>query len=130
MKTSETATLEILVMLAGAYILGWLTYWAVHRYLHDTAETHKRMYGAPSKDDLTIIEGIGPRINELLTNAGIESFADLAGSTRNEIKEILDQAGPRYQLHEPKSWIEQAKLAADGRFDELEALQATLTAGR
>ena len=130
MKTSETAIWEILVMLLGAFVLGMLVVWALYRHRQRTVGAHQSSTEvATTKDDLTVIEGIGPRIQELLFDAGIESYKDLSRATRSEVKEILDQAGPRYRLHEPKTWIEQATLAADGRFDELEQLQARLTGG-
>ena len=46
------------------------------------------------------------------------------------LKQILDAAGDRFQMHEPKTWPEQAKLAADGRWEELDKLQDLLRGGR
>ena len=81
-------------------------------------------------DDLRKIEGIGPKISGLLHDAGILTFAQLAASEPEQIKQILTDAGPRYQLANPASWPEQAKLAADGDWDGLQELQDRLTAGR
>jgi subtilisin-like proprotein convertase family protein len=78
------------------------------------------------KDDLTKIEGIGPKINELLNKGGINSFEDLANAKNDTLKKILDDAGPRFKMHDPGSWPRQSKLAADGKWDELKKLQDEL----
>lgn len=134
-KDSDTAMIEIGIMLVGSYLLGLFTYWLIHRFTHrHTKRAHvglpMRKAKQPKGDDLTTLEGIGPRISEILRNAGVESFADLARMSRSEVKEILDNAGPRYQMFEPNGWIEQAKLAAEGKNEELEALKKRLVAGR
>ena len=86
---------------------------------------------SPTKpDQLKKIEGIGPKISEILVNAGITSFAKLAASTPEEIRKILEGAGPRYQMHNPKTWPQQAALAAEGKWDELKSLQDNLNGGR
>ncbi len=81
-------------------------------------------------DDLTKIEGIGPKIAGLLQAAGITTFAQLAQIDVDRIEQILTAAGPRFRLADPASWAQQASLAAAGQWDELEKLQAELTAGR
>ena len=89
---------------------------------------------APAKkakaDDLTIIEGIGPKAAEALQAAGIKSFADLAGKKAEEIKEILDEAEGNFNAQDPGTWAEQAQLAADGKMEDLDALKEKLKAGR
>jgi len=81
-------------------------------------------------NDLKKIEGIGPKIAELLTNAGLPTFTDVAGASPEKLKEILTEAGSRYQMHDPTTWPDQAKLAADGKWDELETLQDNLKGGK
>jgi large subunit ribosomal protein L21 len=80
-------------------------------------------------DDLTKIEGIGPKIAGLLNEAGVHTFADLAASKTEMLSELLHKAGSRFASHNPSTWAEQAKLAADGKWDELKALQAALDGG-
>jgi predicted flap endonuclease-1-like 5' DNA nuclease len=80
-------------------------------------------------DDLVVIEGIGPKIARILQENGISTFAELAASDRNRVKEILNEAGLG-NLADPESWAEQAQLAAAGRWDELKTLQNTLKRGR
>ena len=84
----------------------------------------------PQTDDLTKIEGIGKKIARLLNDAGIYSYKDLSKSTIKNLKSILDEAGNKFALHEPKSWPKQAKLAADDKWVELGALQQTLNGGK
>ncbi len=81
-------------------------------------------------DDLTKIEGIGPKISELLKNAGITTFEALAKSKVATLKSILEAAGPRYQIHNPSTWAEQSALAAKGDWAKLEKLQVELNAGK
>ena len=74
-------------------------------------------------DNLEIIEGIGPKIDELLKAAGIKTWSQLATNTTEQIRAILEAAGSRYKMHDPKTWSEQAKLAADGNWKELVQFQ-------
>ncbi len=82
------------------------------------------------KDDLTRIEGIGPKISELLQKAGIKTFNKLAVTKIEAIKKVLSAAGPRYQMHNPGSWPKQSKLAADGKWKQLDKLQDELSGGK
>lgn len=85
---------------------------------------------APSPpDDLKIIEGIGAKIAEVLQNAGIHTFAQLAATDVIRLETILAEAGPRFQLAEPATWPQQAALAAAGSWDELQQLQDALKGG-
>lgn len=81
---------------------------------------------ATADDDLTIIEGIGPKISAALVAAGIRTYADLAAASEAQIREILSQAHLRVVGSVSTSiptWPEQAALAAAGRFDALKAWQ-------
>ena len=80
-------------------------------------------------DDLTKIEGIGPKISGLFIAAGITTFAELAKTPVSTLSDILHKAGSRYASHNPGTWPEQAQLAADGKWDELKALQVALDGG-
>jgi NADH-quinone oxidoreductase subunit I len=84
---------------------------------------------AAEADDLTKVEGIGPVIAKALNAAGIKTFAQLASAEVDKIKEILQEANLR-QMHDPATWPEQANLAAQGKWDELEQLQDSLKGGR
>ncbi len=85
---------------------------------------------AAQADDLTKVEGIGPKIAELLQAAGINTYADLAAADAERLKGILSEAGSRYAAHDPGTWPEQAALAAAGDWDALKKLQDELDGGR
>ncbi|WP_255068153.1 hypothetical protein [Lacihabitans sp. LS3-19] len=85
---------------------------------------------ASKKDDLKIVEGIGPKIEELCNNAGIYTFAELADTTAEKLKAILDAAGSRFQMHDPTTWPAQSALARDGKWDELKKWQDELNKGK
>lgn len=82
------------------------------------------------KDDLKLIEGIGPAIERLLNAGTIFSFSQLADTRPEALTAILRNAGPRFQIHDPVTWPEQAALARDGKWIELDELQERLTGGR
>ena len=96
----------------------------------ETEETEVEASEAKEADNLTKIEGIGPKISEILTNAGVSTYALLAESDVEKLKEILAEAGGRYKSHDPTTWPEQAKLAADGKWDELKKWQDELDGGK
>ena len=81
-------------------------------------------------NDLTRIEGIGPKIAEILKQHGIASFAQLAETSVEALREILALAGDRFRLSDPATWSEQAQLAAQGDWDALRELQDRLRGGR
>ena len=87
--------------------------------------------GAPvHRDDLKRIEGIGPKIEKMLNDELISTWAELAVAPVDRLKNILRKGGDRYKMHDPTSWPDQAKLAAQGRWKELEELQDILEGGR
>ena len=81
-------------------------------------------------DDLKIVEGIGPKIEELLHAAGIKTWKALSETAASAIKEILDAAGSNFQIHDPGTWPEQARLADNGEWDALKTLQDALDGGK
>jgi large subunit ribosomal protein L21 len=78
-------------------------------------------------DDLKKIEGIGPKIASTLVEAGVATFAELAKTKPAKISEII--AGVRGN-HVTDTWPAQAKLAADGKWDELKKWQDELDGGK
>lgn len=83
-----------------------------------------------SGDDLTRIEGIGPKVQDILKDVGIKTFRDIATTPLYKIKEHLQNAGPTFNMIDASTWTEQALLAAEGRWDELELRQEELIGGR
>jgi predicted flap endonuclease-1-like 5' DNA nuclease len=82
------------------------------------------------RDNLKKIEGIGPKIEQLLNQEGIVSFRQLSQADPETLSSILKAAGPRFQMHDPGTWPQQAALAAEAKWDELSALQSELDKGR
>ena len=85
---------------------------------------------AVEPDDLRVIEGIGPKISDILNENGIYTYAQLAGTDVDDLRSILADAGSRFRLADPTTWPQQAQLAADGDWDGLQALQNSLKHGR
>ena len=81
-------------------------------------------------EDLKKIEGIGPKIASILIENGIDTFEKLGVAKISVLKNILKEAGPKFQMHDPGSWSKQAKLAAKGQWDKLAKLQDELDGGR
>jgi DivIVA domain-containing protein len=81
-------------------------------------------------DDLTVIEGIGPKISDLLKSNNIISFRELATTPAYKIKELLGYAGSNFSMHDPSTWAEQAILADSGKWDELDLLKEKLVGGK
>ncbi len=90
----------------------------------------KATKAAAKGDDLKKVEGIGPKIEELLHEAGIVTFADLSKADVAAVKEILHAAGSRYQMHDPTSWPLQAEMAANGEWDKLKEWQDNAKGGK
>jgi large subunit ribosomal protein L27 len=83
----------------------------------------KKKAKASGEDDFRKIEGIGPKISQLIKDAGIPTFADLAKTEVAKLSEILEAAGSRYRMHDPASWPLQSGMAAEGKWDELKVWQ-------
>ncbi len=81
-----------------------------------------------TEDDLVIIEGIGPKVADILKQNGIHTFAQLAATPVPALQKILLDNGMKFM--KPDSWPEQGRLAAAGQMEELKAMQEKLVAGR
>jgi predicted flap endonuclease-1-like 5' DNA nuclease len=116
---------------------GGTPYNPVHEAEHDTtpeatpeaavADT-QASNEAPTPDDLTMIEGVGPTVAELLHENGIMTFRQLADADVEYLRQILHGAG--LPMIKPDTWPEQARLAAEGQYEKLKNLQSELKAGR
>jgi predicted flap endonuclease-1-like 5' DNA nuclease len=82
------------------------------------------------QDDLKIVEGIGPKIEELLHSHDIKTWKALSETDPERLKEILVAAGPNFQIHDPGTWPAQAGMADRGEWDALKKWQDELDAGK
>ncbi|MCB0548021.1 MAG: hypothetical protein KDD19_10585 [Phaeodactylibacter sp.] len=85
---------------------------------------------ASATDDLTRIEGIGPKAATILNEAGYTTFSSVAAAQPAVMEAVLKAAGSRYNFLDATTWPEQAALAAEGRWEELDKLQDELKGGR
>ena len=99
-------------------IVGWLT----------SRRNDGQVEATDEADDLTSLEGVGPKVAKILNGAGIHSFSDLAKANDKEVDKVLDEAG--LHMMDSAGWIEQAKLAVKGDTEGLRKLQDELKGGR
>jgi predicted flap endonuclease-1-like 5' DNA nuclease len=83
-----------------------------------------------AKNDLTIIEGIGPKIEELFKKAGIGTWKDLSETAVERCQEILKEAGTSYKAHDPTTWPLQSEMAYSGKWEELKKWQDDMLGGK
>ncbi|WP_276388800.1 hypothetical protein [Eudoraea chungangensis] len=71
------------------------------------------------KDDLKIVEGIGPKIEGLFHNYDIRTWQELSLTSVKKCQDVLDSGGDRFKVHDPASWPMQAKMCYEGKWKEL-----------
>ncbi|NQZ42680.1 MAG: hypothetical protein HRT65_00055 [Flavobacteriaceae bacterium] len=64
------------------------------------------------KDDLKLINGIGPKLEKMFNEGGIQTFAQLAKASEAKIKGILEKAGPIFKNANFSEWVKQAEELA------------------
>jgi len=150
-QTTEPVGVPILVPIVIGIILLLLLWWGLSRNSipqgavahaeddhHDTHDDHHETAveaavtteaPAVTPEDLKKIEGIGPKIEDILHDAGIKTFAELAAASVSELEKIVRE-GAGIRIAFPDTWPAQAQLAADGKWAELEQLQEDLKGGR
>jgi predicted flap endonuclease-1-like 5' DNA nuclease len=89
-----------------------------------------RVLGAPVRmNDLTVLEGVGPAIAHLCINRGITTWWSMANADISVLRSMLAEAGPKYQVHDPTSWPQQARLLANGEWTKFQRLAEALRDG-
>lgn len=132
LQTEQVSTAWIWYMLL-ALVLLLLIFWWLNRSprreaMSDEPAQTAALRRKETPDDLKRIEGIGPKVEKVLNEAGITTFEALARANAADVKQTLNSAG--LQMMNPEGWIEQAKLAAKGDWDGVERLQSELKGGR
>lgn len=82
------------------------------------------------RDDLTVVEGIGPKIAELCAALGVTTWRQLADTEVATLQSMLDDAGSKFQMYRPATWPRQGALLADGRWEDFKSLTDELGGGR
>ena len=80
-------------------------------------------------DDLSKIEGVGPKIALVLSSNGITTYAQLAKADPAAVQDMLKKSSGRFNMAKPQTWPEQAELAASGNWEALKKLQDELDGG-
>ena len=101
-----------------------------HARLIDVSPARAAGFNMKHADDLTIIEGIGPKTDELLRANGIDGFVHVAQLHVDDLLDILERGGPSFRLANPASWAQQALLASENRWNELKQLQREMVGDR
>ncbi len=131
-ETGPNTELAWLLFLAlGFFFLMVIVGWLTSRRKGSEPEVQHEAHGHAEEkkiDDLTELEGIGPKVAKVLNGAGIVAFDDLASAKGADVQTALNAAG--LQMLNPEGWIEQAKLAAKGDVNGLKKLQDELKGGR
>ncbi|MEZ4670407.1 MAG: helix-hairpin-helix domain-containing protein [Anaerolineae bacterium] len=82
-------------------------------------------------DDLTVIEGLGPKSAQALHAAGITTFAQIAAMSGDELQEIVKvQAKVRILDGQTKTWPKQAKYLVEGDEAGFKSYTEHLVGGR
>ena len=79
-------------------------------------------------DDLAVIDGIGPKIEELFREHGVTTFAQIAKMSVPQLQAVLDAGGPHFKLANPATWAQQAQLILDNKWGDLKKLHDELAA--
>lgn len=91
----------------------------------------KAIFGKKIKqDDLKLVEGIGPKIEQLFYSHDVKTWKSLSECSIEKCSEILKSGGKRYEMHKPGTWPKQAKLAYEGKWQELLDWQNELDRGK
>lgn len=82
------------------------------------------------ENDLKVVEGIGPKIEELFKNAGVDTWLKLSQTSVEKCQLILDNGGDNFAIHNPGTWPKQADLAYKGKWQDLKDWQDILDGGK
>ena len=117
-----------LLWLLGAFLLGLILGWLLKQIFGGAAVAEGP---PPVKQDLTKVEGIGPKIEGLLNDKGIISYKQLSDTPVSFLEKVIFDAGPNFATHRGMTgtWPAQAKLAEIGEWDELTKWQDVLKGG-
>ncbi len=97
----------------------------------DVIQDASQVFGKRIKqDDLTLIEGIGPKLASLFRDNGLETWSKVADASQQTLQQTVEKIGPRHHIHDPQTWPRQATMASKGEWKKLKAYQDSLTRGK
>ena len=88
------------------------------------SEEHVSRNASSQRDDLTKIRGIGKATSDLLSRSGITNYRDLYETGTQRLRQLFDQAGPKFESVDPSNWSQQASFAMNADWDGLKRWQA------
>jgi predicted flap endonuclease-1-like 5' DNA nuclease len=92
------------------------------------AQTEVALFTKTTINDLTVIEGIGPKIAQILAENKVKNFKSLIATPIEDIKTWLK--ANKLQFVDPTTWAEQAQLLDAGKTVEFETLKNELKGGK
>ena len=98
-------------------------------FVFDPKEAEMAFGRTIKENDLTIIEGIGPKIASILGQSGVDNWEKLADSSKDKLQKILSKEGPGFVVHKPDTWPQQAQMAIEGEWTKLKEWQDYLKGG-
>lgn len=121
--------MEIIACLIIAFILGLILGWLL-RGVIQKEKIRNQIVKTPRPKDLEKVEGIGPKIAQILIENEILDLEDLSQTSVEKLQRILDSAGSEYNMADPTTWPQQAELGAKGDWERLESLKNKLKGGK
>ena len=91
--------------------------------LHVAEEPADATENHGSSNNIQAIEGIEPKIADILTAAGMETWEKISTTTPERLRVILDNAGEQFDGVDATSWPEQARFLVHGEFSNLKKYQ-------
>jgi len=94
------------------------------------ARTTKTKPAKGEGDNLTVIEGVGPKTQAALNKSGITTYAQIAKLSADELYQIVKVENNVQIVGDAATWPKQAQFLVDGDTDGLKAYQDRLVSGR
>ncbi len=100
------------------------------KFASSGSASERNIYSVLTSDNLQVIEGIGPKMDEVMKKYGVHSWKARSENTHDSLRAILDKENPKhYRIIDPTTWPDQAKLAHQGKWFDLIKMQKHLDTG-
>lgn len=88
---------------------------SIKKDVDKTAQTADKYISGDITDDLSVLKGVGPKLEGALDEIGIHNYEQLSSSPVDELLERLRETGGRFTMASISSVVERAKLATAER---------------